>query len=179
MFKEFHNIKFASFRHSIAPIDITMSSVEKLTITFVFSLQSFEKAFPNAKEIILEYCTIQHDFLVELPNVEKLSLVGCEISSILTCTNLKILHMKHFSFSPRGNNKLNGINQLKELVVKYGKDDQEVIAKFLELNNTNLHRLKLIGKNYMPNKNPTLHQIINQNRHKIKHLTIEEAEESD
>jgi hypothetical protein len=72
--------------------------------------------------------------------------------------------------------KLSGDNQLKELVVKNGKRDLPVIKKFLKLNDTSLHRLKLIGNQYMANTSPELHQTVNENRHKIKYLTIRESE---
>jgi hypothetical protein len=176
LFQEFNNIKHVSFRYSTTPMNITLPSVQKITFQSWYRLQNeaFGKAFPNVKEIHIDSCTIRYDFLAELPKVEKLSIVGCELLSNLTCTNLRILRIDKL-YSQVGN-KLNGFNQLKELVVKNGKDDLEVITNFLELNDNNLHRLKLIGKNYMPNKNPTLHRIINQNRHKIKYLTIRENE---
>jgi hypothetical protein len=179
IFQEFTNIKQVSLRYSTMPLNITLPSVEKLTIYGVhpFQNESFGNAFPNTKEIHIESCTIERDFLVELPKVQKLSLVKCSLASELTCSNLRILRIDNL-YSQVGN-KLSGLNQLKELVVKNGKDDQGLIKKFLELNDTNLHRLKLIGKSYTANGNPVLRQVIDENRHKIKYLTIKEKEESD
>lgn len=156
---------------------LKMSQLIKLSIHVM--LPNFENRFQNVTEIELHCFDINYDFLAPKPKVKILKLNCCCLRSNLTCSNLNVLHLNENLANHEIRVTRNFIwnsNNLKELVVKRQKY-LPFLCTFLQRDDTNLNLLKVVGKPFMPDVNPVLHRVINENRSKIKDLIVIEKED--
>lgn len=124
----------------------------------------------------LRRCTIEQDFLVGLPKVEKFCLDYCNVSVSLTCSKLKSLEMFDVLIGSDVDFNWDN-NQLKELVIYSEIYEHELIENFIQRADVNLDRLELVsrsGRRYQTGSNyQALRNVIDENRHKIQSFSIE------